>query len=222
MNILIVASHPDDEVLGCGATSAKLACLGSEIHPFILGQGAMSRGEKCAQKNKDLKQAARQVAATLGTKPPIFLDLPDNRFDSLDLLDIVQPIEQIIHEIQPVMILTHHANDLNIDHQKTFQAVLTAARPMQNSTVQEILCFETPSSTEWGFGKIGSQFNPSVFYDVTNHFDQKIKALKYYEMEMREFSHPRSYKAIKVMAEKWGSVIGYSMCEAFEVVYARR
>lgn len=222
MNILVVAAHPDDEVLGCGATIAKLAAFGHEILPVILGQGAMSRGETHVSEVDKLTQAAKNAALILGTKPPLFFDLPDNRFDSLDLLDIVKIVQKLIGDTQPELILTHHAHDLNIDHRITFQAVLTAARPMDDSSVREILCFEIPSSTEWGFGKIGPPFNPSVFYDVTEHFDTKVKALTYYDMEMRDFPHPRSLKNIQIMAEKWGSAVGCKCCEAYEIIFLKR
>jgi LmbE family N-acetylglucosaminyl deacetylase len=220
--LLVIAAHPDDEVLGCGGTVARLVSEGNLVHAIILGQGAVSRGECHAPACTALKQAAVNAAATIGAQTPLFLDLPDNRFDALELLDVVQEIEKVIRDLKPTRILTHHAHDLNIDHSITFQATLTAARPMQGSSVREILCFETPSSTEWSFGKLGPQFTPSVFYDVTDHFNTKIQALEHYSMEMRDFPHPRSYKAIRAMAEKWGSVGGYWLCEAFEVVFSCR
>lgn len=222
MRIINIAAHPDDEILGCGATMAKLSAEGHDIFPIILGEGALSRNHANAFDVHGLTWAAQDAAHCLGTNKPRFYAFPDNRFDSLDLLDIVKPIEELLDEIKPDVIFTHHANDLNIDHQITFRATLTAARPMQNSLVQEILCFETPSSTEWNFGKLGAQFNPSVFYDVSYFFDAKIQGLKHYENEMREFPHPRSFKTVRSIAENWGSAVGYDLCEAFELVYSRR
>jgi len=135
--------------------------------------------------------------------------------DSVDLLDIVKIVEKFINIYQPEIIYTHHSGDLNIDHRLTYQAVMTATRPMQDQCVKEIYTFEIPSSTEWSFDY---SFKPNIFVDISDMIDLKLQALNCYESEMREFPHPRSPEAIRVNALRWGSVVGCNYTEAFCLV----
>ena len=182
---------------------------------MILAEGITSRGNKEDNFFEELKQlqlTATKANKLLGVSNIEFSNLPDNRMDSVDLLDIVKIIERFINIYQPEIIYTHHFGDLNIDHQLTHQAVMTATRPMINQCVKEIYTFEIPSSTEWSFNY---SFKPNVFIDISNTIELKLQALNYYESEMREFPHPRSSEAIKVIAQRWGSVVGCNMAEAF-------
>jgi len=182
---------------------------------LILAEGITSRGNKEDNFFEELKQlqlTATKANKLLGVSNIEFSNLPDNRMDSVDLLDIVKIIERFINIYQPEIIYTHHFGDLNIDHQLTHQAVMTATRPMINQCVKEIYTFEIPSSTEWSFNY---SFKPNVFIDISNTIELKLQALNYYESEMREFPHPRSSEAIKVIAQRWGSVVGCNMAEAF-------
>ncbi len=153
MKLLVIVAHPDDEVLGCGGTIARLASEGQEVYCLILGEGITSRYDQrdtvVEDGLKQLKLEAEQAAKILGIKKAFFKNYPDNRFDTIPLLTIVKAIEEIKREIEPDIIYTHHQGDLNIDHQITFKAVLTACRPMKGQTVKEIYSFEVPSSTEW-------------------------------------------------------------------------
>ncbi|MCJ7656088.1 MAG: PIG-L family deacetylase [Dehalococcoidia bacterium] len=224
--ILVIAAHPDDEVLGCGATIAKHALEGDKVCCLILGEGITSRydqrGDASRKKLKQLKSEAKQATQILGVKKISFRDFPDNRFDSVPLLDIVKVVEDFVSKLQPDVIYTHHGGDLNIDHQIVHRAVLTAARPLENCPVKEIYTFEVPSSTEWAFQQFEPAFHPNVFVDITETLEIKVQALQIYESEARPFPHPRSPEALRAIARRWGSVVGLEAAEAFQLVRSIR
>lgn len=224
--VLVVAAHPDDEVLGCGATIKRFEREGKEIYILLLGEGITSRygNRKDAGKRgvNELKKKSLKVAKCLGAKALFSFDFPDNRFDTVPLLDIVKIVEEIIKNVRPSTILTHHGSDLNIDHVIVHRAVMTATRPMLGCLVKDVLMFEVASSTEWSLGQFKPVFNPNVFYDVTKTIDVKINAMKIYGTELRNFPHPRSKEAIIASATRWGSVAGLKAAEAFELLRSIR
>lgn len=219
--ILIVAAHPDDEVLGCGGTIAKYA-KEKQIYIAILGEGISSRYNKRKEVKReellDLQKQSQKAGKLLGAKENFFFGFPDNQFDTIPFLEIVKKIEEVIKKIKPEIIYTHHSGDLNIDHRITFQAVLTATRPTKDCPVKEIYSFEVLSSTEWSFQKINGTFLPNVFEDISLTINKKFKAMQTYKTEIRKFPHPRSKEAILSIAKRWGSVIGLKCTEAFELI----
>ncbi|EDU36135.1 N-acetylglucosaminylphosphatidylinositol deacetylase [Clostridium sporogenes ATCC 15579] len=220
-NILVIAAHPDDEILGVGGTVLKHNKDGDECFGLILGEGMTSRYNKReladSTKVEKLHEDTFKAAKIVGYKKIYMENLPDNRFDSVPLLDIIKIIEEYIENIKPDIIYTHFGGDLNIDHKITFEAVLTATRPIGNEYVKEIYAFETVSSTEWNFSST-SNFKPNYFIDITETLDEKLKAMECYKSELRQFPHPRSNKNLKASALKWGSVISKEYAEAFEVI----
>lgn len=224
MKVLIIAAHPDDEVLGCGGTTVRLAKEGHDIYIAIMGEGITSRFPKKEKTNVDLieklHKSSRQASKLLGAKDIFFYNLPDNKFDTIPLLEIVKKIENLIKKIVPKTIYTHHIGDLNIDHQMVHRSVLTATRPTIDQKVQEIYTFEVPSSTEWAFQQINPVFQPNTFVDISETLEIKLKALSSYQSEIREFPHPRSPEAIRSIAWRWGSVSGCEAAEAFELIRA--
>jgi LmbE family N-acetylglucosaminyl deacetylase len=219
---LVVAAHPDDEVLGCGATMARLAEEGESVQVLILGEGATSRADRRADAAEgevdDLQRMSEQAAAVLGVAGVRHAGLPDNRFDAVDLLDIVKRIEQVVDEIRPSVVYCQHGGDLNIDHALTFRAVLTATRPMPGGPVDQVLAFEVSSSTEWAFQQFGPPFHPNVFVDVSSSIDRKLAALECYASELRPAPHPRSLEAVAAMARHRGAEAGCAAAEAFSLV----
>jgi len=218
--ILIISAHPDDEVLGCGGTVARLNKEGHTIYTLILGEGVTSRDDlrdiKKREKNiLELKGEAKKANAILGVKEVFFRNFPDNRFDTVPFLDIVKVIEKIKNNIKPDIIFTHYEKDLNIDHQITYKAVITAARPIKGETVKEIYSFEIPSSTEWSFPL---SFSPNVFYDISETIETKLKALEEYKSELKEYPHPRSLEGIELIAKNWGMKVGLNYAEAYKTV----
>ena len=218
--ILIVAAHPDDEVLGCFATVAKLIKEGHEAYTLILGEGKTSRDKKRDIENikKDIKLLNNETYDAnnlIGIKKVFFENFADNRFDSHDFLDIVKAISKIKEEVKPDIIFTHYENDLNIDHQLTYKAVITATRPMDSECVKEIYSFEILSSTEWNYPL---SFSPDTFFDISDTVDLKIKAMKMYNSELCNYPHPRSLEGIKLNAQYHGMRVGKEYVEVFKSV----
>lgn len=220
--ILVVVAHPDDEVLGVGATIAKRVAHGDEAYALILGEGETSRWNTRAdadEKALDILHAnTLKSAKIIGYSDIFFENIADNRFDSVDLLDIVKCVEKYVSLIHPDVVYTHHLGDLNIDHQITHKAVLTASRPIGDYSIKEIYAFETVSSSEWNFGNKENVFMPSVFEDISEYLERKIDAMKEYKTELCEYPHPRSLRMLKAVAEKWGATVGHEYVEAFETI----
>ncbi|HRX86546.1 MAG TPA: PIG-L family deacetylase [Phycisphaerae bacterium] len=225
-DVLVVAAHPDDEVLGCGGTMARLAGEGCSVHVAILGEGITSRSERREQADRAalerLHGDARAVGELLGARGVSLFSLPDNRFDTVPLLEVVKIVEGLVAEHQPRTIYTHGARDLNVDHAVVHRAVLTATRPLAGGCVREIYAFEVASSTEWAFGRVAGAFAPNVFVDIGDTLERKCAAMARYESEARGFPHPRSREALEAIARRWGSVAGVGAAEAFELVRAIR
>lgn len=215
--ILVIAAHADDEALGCGGTIARHVAAGDTVHVLFLADGITSRkgmSEKEMERRIAGAESARKV---LGISTLTYLGLPDNRLDSMPLLDVVQPIEAVIVNINPQVIYTHHYGDLNVDHRITHQAVMTACRPLPESILKEIYAFEVMSSTEWNTpGR--ELFSPNLFIDISEYIDTKKKALEAYEFEMRPPPHSRSREHIVCLASHRGCTIGVSYAEAFMII----
>ncbi len=216
--ILVVAAHPDDEVLGCGATIRKSVDAGDEVSVVFMADGITSRrSEKADELIAKREENSIKACAVLGIGKLTFFRLPDNRMDATPLLDIVHMLEEVINDFRPQIIYTHHGGDLNIDHRITHQAVMTSCRPVPGSFVREIYSFEVPSSTEWSSPAMGGSFEPTVFVDTSEFLDVKIQALKVYEGELLEFPHIRSIQAIEALARWRGASAGCLAAEAFVV-----
>lgn len=223
--VMVVVAHPDDEVLGIGGTIYKLVKkYKCEIKVVILGEGITSRDrtrnvkkqkQKLLQHNKDILLAKKflkyQILSTY--------DFPDNRFDTIPLLDLIKIVEIEKESFNPEIIFTHHNGDLNIDHRLTFEAVYTACRPMANENVKTLITFETMSGTEWISSNEPKKFNPNFFVELNkNELSIKINAMESYSFEKRGYPHPRSPKAIENRTEMWGISIGKNYAEAFQIV----
>jgi LmbE family N-acetylglucosaminyl deacetylase len=222
ISVLVLAAHPDDEVLGCGGTIARLTKEGIPVSVAILGEGITSRYQTRSSADPalldDISRNAKKAAAVLGVTDVRLFRLPDNRFDTVPLLDIVKLVEQLLDEIQPALVLTQHGGDLNVDHTIVFKATLTATRPAPGSPVKEVLAYEVPSSTDWAFQTGQKVFSPNVFYDVSATLDVKMEAMKTYAGEIRSPPHPRSLDAVRENAFRWGHITGVRAAEAFESI----
>jgi len=216
--ILIIAAHPDDEVLGCFGTVAKMINKGYEAYTLILSGGKTSRGEVEQKELDELKNEMFEANKLIGIKEVFQANFPDNAFDSVPLLTIVKKIEEIKDKIQPSIIFTHHIGDMNVDHQITHKAVLTATRPMKDECVKTIYSMEIPSSTEWNSFSKETAFVPNVFFDVTETIDKKVEAMSLYQSELRKYPHPRSLDFIKELAKTNGIKVGLNYSENFMLI----
>jgi len=222
--ILVVVAHPDDEILGCGGTIARLVRQGYEVSTLILGEGVTSRDDtrNRARRNKEihtLKTSAIRANKAIGVRKVFAYEFPDNRFDTIALLDIVKVIEKVKAKVKPCVIFTHYKGDLNIDHQITYKAVITATRPMAGEGVREIYSFQVPSSTEWSFPV---DFSPNVFFDISKTIKTKVRAIKEYKSELKRYPHPRSIRGAELMARYWGMSAGVPFSEAFKLIRSIR
>lgn len=221
--VLIVAAHPDDEILGVGATAARHAAEGDAVYAMILGEGQTSRGSHREDTDREtvelLHKNTLESAKAIGFRDVFFADFPDNRFDEVDLLDIVKVVEERIRDLKPQIVYTHYSGDLNVDHQYTARAVLTATRPIGDYCVEEIYAFETLSSSEWNFDHtLQAAFRPNVFVDITDYYVQKESAMKCYVSELCEFPHPRSLTGMDVLSKTRGMAAGMQRAEAFMLI----
>jgi LmbE family N-acetylglucosaminyl deacetylase len=226
MKVLIIAAHPDDEILGCGGTMSRLAREGHDVRIAILAEGISSRyalrEEADAADLSRLHAGSEQAATKVGAKQVVLCKLPDNRLGSVPLLEVIKTVENLIARFEPETIYTHHPGDLNVDHEIVHRAVLTATRPTTGHCVREIYAFEVPSSTEWAFQRLGRSFRPNVFVDIADLLETKIAAMACYQTEVRPFPHPRSAEALRAIATRWGSAAGLPAAEAFELVRSVR
>ncbi len=217
MTVLVVAAHPDDEALGAGGAIVRHVREGERVSILILADGVTSRDPSAAHESELARRRAAAMAAAeiLGADRPRFLDLPDNRLDTVAMLDLARAVEDEVRRVQPHTVYTHHAGDLNIDHRSTHEAVMTACRPVPGGVVRTVLCFETPSSTEWRAPSTATAFIPSWYVDVAATLSAKLSALTAYDEEMRAWPHPRSLEAVEHLARWRGASIGVEAAEAF-------
>lgn len=220
--VLCVVAHPDDEVLGAGGTLHRHAVAGDDVHVCILNDGVAARyDELTPQAEREINERqsqARSVSDFLGIESVSFHEYPNNAMDSVPLLDITKTVEAEIAEHEPDFVYTHHYGDLNVDHERSSRAVMTATRPLEEFGVKRVLAFETLSSSEWSTPRAGKAFQPTVFVDIEANLDAKLNAMAEYDGELRESPHPRTLKTIRQNAELWGAKSGLPAAEPFELL----
>ena len=219
-NVLVVAAHPDDEVLGCGGTIARLSQAGVNVDVLLIADGEKSRlsENKLSEMNSlilDRQHAAEHARSILGCRSVECLDFPDNALDTVAMLDVVKAVENRVEKFRPKLVFTHHPSDVNIDHRIVHEAVTVACRQIPDFSVEELLFFEVLSSTEWRPVGKGANFQPNYFVDISSTIEVKKSALLAYESEMRDFPHPRSLLASEALATWRGATVGAIAAEAF-------
>lgn len=219
---LVIAAHPDDEVLGCGGSIARMADEGWQVHVLILAEGATSRANhrdrsQHTDELSELQRCAHEAGRILGVHDVELDTFPDNRMDSVHLLDVIKRVERAVERVQPSRVLTHHVGDVNVDHNVIHHAVAAACRPLPGSCVKEVLYFEVASSTEWRHARSQPPFAPNLFVDISTTLDRKLRALQAYATEMRPFPHARSVLALEHLARWRGATVGRDAAEAFEI-----
>lgn len=212
-DVLVIAAHPDDEVLGGGGTFAKHVASGDSVHALVLSEGASSRYEEGM--TSTLQRAAKRSAEIIGFASLSFLGLADQRLDTVPLIEVTQMLEPILFRLRPSTVYVHSPVDVNTDHGVVARATWTACRPYSTPWLQRFLAFETPSSTEWAWPMTATAFQPQCFVDVTETLSRKLDAMACYESELRDYPHPRSLRALEERASFWGSQVGVNAAEPF-------
>lgn len=214
--VLVVAAHPDDEVLGAGGTLARHVHCGDRVHALLVAEGATSR--YAPGMAEVLAKCTRRAAQVLGFASVEQLSLPDQRLDTVPLLEVTREVENVVDRVRPDVVYTHFPGDVNADHGVVARAAWTACRPYVLPGLRLFAAFETPSSTEWAWPVDGSTFGPALFVDVTSTLDEKLDAMSCYESELRDYPHPRSLRALRERAAYWGGRVSRPAAEAFQVL----
>jgi LmbE family N-acetylglucosaminyl deacetylase len=214
--VLVVAAHPDDELLGPGGTLAKHAAAGDEVHALILADGATSRYD--AAMVDVLAEYSQRAGKVLGLASVIARSFPDQRLDMVGVVDLTRAVEEIADQVRPDVVYTHFPGDVNTDHGAVSRAAWIACRPYVLPHLRRFAVYETPSSTEWAWPLDGGVFAPGLFIDVTKTLELKLAAMECYDSELRDYPHPRSLRALAERAAYWGSRVGRSAVEPFQVL----
>ena len=219
--ILIIAAHPDDEVIGCGGTILKAIELDAKVSILFLGEGVSTRfpnnenSKACNEAKKVRENSAKKCLKLLGVKNFKFNYFLCTRFDNYPIIDFVRKIEHSINEIKPNIIFTHDSSEVNIDHVITNRATEIACRPLSNSFVKSIYTYEAVCSSNFKFEK---KFQPNTYVDIKKYMKKKIKALSFYQNEIRKFPFPRSVMGIETQCRYRGMQSGLEFAEAFKLV----
>lgn len=218
--VLICVAHSDDETIGCGGTISYHKSKGHKVFCLSMTDGVGARDDKNNKAIISRKKSAIRASKILGFKwiEKLCGKFPDNKLDKVSLLDVVKIIEKSKKMISPDIIYTHNSSDLNVDHRKVFEAVITAFRPQPKEKWKQILSFEVPSATDFRNLKKTSNFQPNYFVDINKHWKKKLQALKAYKKEMRPTPHSRSLDGIETLAKYRGFQSGMKMAEAFEII----
>jgi N-acetylglucosamine malate deacetylase 1 len=211
--VLVVAPHPDDEVLGCGGAIARHTAAGDQVYVLVVSRGAIDiYGE---DSEDEVRQEAKTAHGLLGVKQTFFLDFPAPKLDSVPGYQMAGAIAQVIQAVQPEIVYLPHRGDIHADHRVVHLATLVAARPINQCSVQKLLCYETLSETEWSQPMADAAFIPNVFVDISDYLDLKRQAMACYQSELQVAPHPRSLAALTALAQFRGSTISRAAAEAF-------
>jgi len=210
-SVLVIAAHPDDELLGCGGTVALHARAGDEVTAVIACEGESLR---YGPGGVGQSEHSRRAAEMLGLKESRQLGFPDQRLDTLTLLDLIAPLERAVREVRPAVVYCQFGGDANRDHELLFRAALVATRPLE-PFLEAVYAFDTASSTEWGYPR---SFVPDTWVDISTTLEQKLCAMACYESEVRPYPHPRSLEALRHRAHSWGNQCCMEAAEVFMTV----
>lgn len=214
--VLVIAAHPDDEVLGMGGTIAVHVDRGDVLRVLVVTDGSSAQypGDEATRARKE--EEARLAASELGIEDYVHLELPDMRLDTLAHVEVNNVVEEHVRDLSPQVVYTVQP-DVNLDHRVLFDSVAVATRPMPGQPVRRLLTYAPASSTEWTPAPV-NWFVPNWFVDVTETLERKVAAFAHYETERREFPHPRSERAIRSAAAYHGASCGWEYAEPFVLV----
>lgn len=216
MSTLIVATHPDDDVLGCGGVIARRSREGIDVHVVIVTRGIPDLFS--VSQIEATRSELSKAHALLGVSTARYLDFPAPRLDVTPNHQIADALRDCIEDVKPYEVFIPHHGDVHLDHQRTFQASLVAARPVGTAAPRKLMTYEVLSETEWS-APVGLQsFNPNTFVDISNTLQCKLEAMALIKSQLKSFPHPRSLPAIQALAEYRGATVGFAAAEAFTVI----
>ena len=216
MHILIIAPHPDDEVLGCGGTIARYTKNGDDVYLCVVTKAYTPDWPE--DEMKERRDEVLRVNRILGIKKTSFLDLPTAKLDTIPQKELNSLIAQVIDKVKPQILYIPHKGDVNNDHRLVFDVAMVAIRPRPGPVIKRVLSYETLSETEWAAPSKESAFMPNVYVDISGALETKLKAMAEYKSELKEFPHPRSLEAISALAKIRGAAVGVEAAEAFMLV----
>ncbi len=214
--VLVIAPHPDDEVLGCGGTIVKHVSGGDEVYLCIITKAYPP--EWSESEIKERRKEVLRVNKILSIKKAYFLDLPTVKLDTIPQKELNEVIAQVINEVQPEIVYIPHGGDVNSDHRLVFGAAMVATRPKPTLSIRKVLCYEVLSETEWAAPFPKNAFIPNLWVDISGELETKLKAMSEYKSELKKFPHPRSLEAISALAKMRGTAAGVEAAEAFMLV----
>jgi N-acetylglucosamine malate deacetylase 1 len=216
--VVVVAPHPDDEVLGCGATIARHKAAGDKVLVVIATNAYYGAPELYSRRDVSrVRKEAKEAHRILGVHETIFMDFPAPALNAFPMYKISNAFQEIFNSYKPSILYLPFSGDLHFDHKVVYSAALVAGRPQGENRIANIYCYETLSETEWAPRQGNNVFSPNHFVDVTDFLDKKINAFKCYKSQIKIFPHLRSVEALTALASYRGSTAGLSKAEAFEV-----
>ncbi len=215
-SIMVVAPHPDDEVLGCGGIIAKYSESGIHVYVLVVTRGTPKLYS--AEKIENIRKEARNAHSLLGVKETVFLDFPAPELDIISMAEIAREISDVIKRFSITDLYIPHRGDIHGDHRVVFNACIIAARPVGNYTVKSIYAYETLSETEWAPPFADDAFIPGKFVDVSTTIEKKLEAMRCFKSQLREFPNPRSIETLTALSNFRGSTVGFLNAEAFMVI----
>ena len=216
MSVLVIAPHPDDEVLGCGGTIAKNVENGEEVFVVVVTKGCEPLFHQDSVEK--VREECKAADALLGVRKTIFLDFPAAMLEDVPRYKLNDALVDVIQGIKPSTVFIPHRGDMQLDHKMITDASMVALRPKYNHTVSKIYQYETLSETGWDVPNVTNAFIPTAYSDITGFLNLKLDAMKQFSTQIASYPNPRSVEAIKALAMYRGSNVGLSAAEAFELV----
>ena len=216
MNILIIAPHADDEILGCGGVIAKRVAEGHVVKVLVVTKAIEELFP--VELMNSIRDEAKRSHEFLGISETVFFDFPAPMLDQIPTYKIASKISAFVRVFQPEVVYVPHRGDIHKDHRVVFEAALVAMRPVNNCSVKQILAYETLSETEWAAPFGDDAFIPNVFVDITDYLEAKKTAFGHFESQLKAFPHPRSSEAIEALAKLRGATVGKAAAEAFSLI----
>ena len=220
-NVLVVAAHPDDEVLGVGGTIPLIKQQGGNVTVVIVTDGSSTQYEGDGDILSRKHDHSRRANEILGTDEVIQWDYPDMRLDTIEHRALNSSFERLIWDRGFDTVFVQNGDDVNLDHQLIYRSIMVATRPIPGQPVHQVLSYQVNSSTEWGGRTQTTIFCPNYFVDISSTIGQKLAAMEVYTDELREYPHPRSIRSLRQRAAVYGNEVGYEAAEPFKLLLFR-